>query len=205
MLAEPSLRICDALPRAFGRDRRAIARSPRIARFPPLAPRQAERQGLYVGTSERGSCLFTGLLGASAEGEGFEASVPLFTGKRFSRSQHDGLRDRRTGVVTANFPRAWGGYIRRPSTTGFCGCSSRRVLCMSSRSMRQGWAVVTLAPRIGVTPTWMDFWHTSRLRRGPTSSWPETMCSTLRMNGFLIVFGVAAAAVGWRSPGSQWR
>jgi Protein of unknown function with HXXEE motif len=44
----------------------------------------------------------------------------------------------------------------------------------------QGWAAVTLAPRLGVTPTWMDFWPT---------------------NGFLIVFGVAAAAVGWRAPG----
>ena len=40
-------------------------------------------------------------------------------------------------------------------------------------------AAVTLAPRIGVTPTWTDFWPT---------------------NGFLIVFGVTAAAVGWRAP-----
>lgn len=44
----------------------------------------------------------------------------------------------------------------------------------------QGWAARTLAPRIGVTPTWADFWAT---------------------NGLLIVFGVSAAAVGWRAPG----
>jgi hypothetical protein len=37
-----------------------------------------------------------------------------------------------------------------------------------------------LAPRIGMSPTWMDVWPT---------------------NGFLIVFGIAAAAVGWRAPG----
>jgi hypothetical protein len=44
----------------------------------------------------------------------------------------------------------------------------------------QGWAAGVLAPRIGMAPTWMDFWPT---------------------NGFLIVFGIAAAAVGWRAPG----
>ncbi len=43
----------------------------------------------------------------------------------------------------------------------------------------QGWAAQTLAPRIGVAPTWLDFWAT---------------------NGLLIVFGVSAAAVGWRAP-----
>lgn len=44
----------------------------------------------------------------------------------------------------------------------------------------QGWAAEALGQRLGVLPTWMDFWPT---------------------NGFLIVFGVAAAAVGWRAPG----
>lgn len=44
----------------------------------------------------------------------------------------------------------------------------------------QGWAAEWLGRRIGVVPTWMDFWPT---------------------NGFLIVFGIAAAAVGWRAPG----
>jgi len=44
----------------------------------------------------------------------------------------------------------------------------------------QGWAAGWLGSRIGVTPTWMDFWPT---------------------NGFLIVFGIAAAAVGWQAPG----
>ncbi len=43
----------------------------------------------------------------------------------------------------------------------------------------QGWAARTLAPRIGIAPTWIDFWAT---------------------NGLLIVFGVSAAAVGWRAP-----
>jgi hypothetical protein len=44
----------------------------------------------------------------------------------------------------------------------------------------QGWAAGALGRRLGVVPTWMDFWPT---------------------NGFLIVFGIAAAAVGWRAPG----
>ena len=43
----------------------------------------------------------------------------------------------------------------------------------------QGWAAGWLGGRLGVKPTWMDFWPT---------------------NGFLIVYGVAAAAVGWRAP-----
>jgi hypothetical protein len=43
----------------------------------------------------------------------------------------------------------------------------------------QGWAAREIAPRIGVTPTWLDFWAT---------------------NGLLIVFGISAAAVGWRAP-----
>ncbi len=43
----------------------------------------------------------------------------------------------------------------------------------------QGWAAQALGPRIGVAPTWTDFWAT---------------------NGLLIVFGVSAAAVGWRAP-----
>ena len=43
----------------------------------------------------------------------------------------------------------------------------------------QGWAAGWLGDRFGVTPTWMDFWPT---------------------NGFLIVIGIAAAAVGWRAP-----
>lgn len=43
----------------------------------------------------------------------------------------------------------------------------------------QGWASGWLGKRIGMVPTWMDFWPT---------------------NGFLIVFGIAAAAVGWRAP-----
>ncbi len=44
----------------------------------------------------------------------------------------------------------------------------------------QGWAAEALGRRLGVVPTWMDFWPT---------------------NGFLIVFAIAAAAVGWRAPG----
>jgi Protein of unknown function with HXXEE motif len=44
----------------------------------------------------------------------------------------------------------------------------------------QGWASEAIGPRIGVVPTWTDFWAT---------------------NGLLIVFGVSAAAVGWRAPG----
>jgi hypothetical protein len=43
----------------------------------------------------------------------------------------------------------------------------------------QGWAAETIGPRIGVIPTWLDFWAT---------------------NGLLIVFGVSASAVGWRAP-----
>jgi uncharacterized protein with HXXEE motif len=43
----------------------------------------------------------------------------------------------------------------------------------------QGWAAGVLARRIDMKPTWMDFWPT---------------------NGFLIVFGISAAAVGWRAP-----
>ena len=43
----------------------------------------------------------------------------------------------------------------------------------------QGWAAQAFGPRIGVAPTWTDFWAT---------------------NGLLIVFGVSAAAVGWRAP-----
>jgi Protein of unknown function with HXXEE motif len=43
----------------------------------------------------------------------------------------------------------------------------------------QGWAAEWLGGRLGIKPTWMDFWPT---------------------NGFLIVFGIAAAAVGWRAP-----
>jgi hypothetical protein len=43
----------------------------------------------------------------------------------------------------------------------------------------QGWAAGVLAPRIGMVPTWTDFWAT---------------------NGFLIVIGISAAATGWRAP-----
>ena len=43
----------------------------------------------------------------------------------------------------------------------------------------QGWANRTLGRRFGIAPTWTDFWAT---------------------NGLLIVFGVSAAAVGWRAP-----
>jgi hypothetical protein len=43
----------------------------------------------------------------------------------------------------------------------------------------QGWAAGVLRRRFGVVPTWMDFWPT---------------------NGFLIVIGISAAAVGWRAP-----
>lgn len=43
----------------------------------------------------------------------------------------------------------------------------------------QGWAAGVLAPRIGIAPSWLDFWAT---------------------NGLLIVFGISAAAVGWRAP-----
>ncbi len=43
----------------------------------------------------------------------------------------------------------------------------------------QGWAAQTLGPRLGVIPSWSDFWAT---------------------NGLLIVFGISAAAVGWRAP-----
>jgi hypothetical protein len=43
----------------------------------------------------------------------------------------------------------------------------------------QGWAAGWLGRRIGMVPSWMDFWPT---------------------NGFLIVFAIAAAEVGWRAP-----
>jgi hypothetical protein len=43
----------------------------------------------------------------------------------------------------------------------------------------QGWAAKVLAPRVGVTPTWTDFWA---------------------VNALLVVFGVSAAVVGWRAP-----
>lgn len=43
----------------------------------------------------------------------------------------------------------------------------------------QGWAGRTLGPKIGIVPTWLDFWAT---------------------NGLLIVFGISAAAVGWQAP-----
>ena len=39
--------------------------------------------------------LRAGIKGALAEGEGFEPPVPVIPGQRFSRSQHDGLHDRR--------------------------------------------------------------------------------------------------------------
>jgi hypothetical protein len=41
----------------------------------------------------------------------------------------------------------------------------------------QGWAARWLGPRIGMVPQWMDFWPT---------------------NGYVIVLGVAVAAVGWK-------
>jgi hypothetical protein len=44
----------------------------------------------------------------------------------------------------------------------------------------QGWATGYIGPKIQAIPTWTDFWAT---------------------NALLIVFGVAAAAVGWRAPG----
>lgn len=43
----------------------------------------------------------------------------------------------------------------------------------------QGWATGYIGARIGVHPTWTDFWAT---------------------NALLIVYGVAAAMVGWRAP-----
>lgn len=43
----------------------------------------------------------------------------------------------------------------------------------------QGWASERLAPLLGAKPTWADFWAT---------------------NAALIVFGVAAASVGWKAP-----
>jgi hypothetical protein len=43
----------------------------------------------------------------------------------------------------------------------------------------QGWAAQVLARRIGMAPTWSDFWAT---------------------NGLLMFFGVSAAVVGWRAP-----
>jgi hypothetical protein len=44
----------------------------------------------------------------------------------------------------------------------------------------QGWASEKLGPIIGVRPTWSDFWAT---------------------NAALIVFGIAAASVGWKAAG----
>lgn len=44
----------------------------------------------------------------------------------------------------------------------------------------QGWATGYIGPKIEAIPTWTDFWAT---------------------NALLIVFGVSAAAVGWRAPG----
>jgi hypothetical protein len=44
----------------------------------------------------------------------------------------------------------------------------------------QGWAGATFGPRLGVIPSWLDFWATNML---------------------LLVFGISAAAVGWRAPG----
>jgi hypothetical protein len=44
----------------------------------------------------------------------------------------------------------------------------------------QGWAATVLGPRIGIAPTWTDFWAT---------------------NGLLMFFGISAAVVGWRAPG----
>lgn len=43
----------------------------------------------------------------------------------------------------------------------------------------QGWASTALGPKLGVNPTWTDFWAT---------------------NGLLVVFGISAAVVGWRAP-----
>jgi hypothetical protein len=44
----------------------------------------------------------------------------------------------------------------------------------------QGWAGATFGPRLGVIPSWLDFWATNML---------------------LLVFGFSAASVGWRAPG----
>ena len=43
----------------------------------------------------------------------------------------------------------------------------------------QGWAARTLGPRLGLAPSWEDFWAT---------------------NGLLIIFAISAAAVGWQAP-----
>ncbi len=43
----------------------------------------------------------------------------------------------------------------------------------------QGWAARTLGPRLGLAPSWDDFWAT---------------------NGLLIIFAISAAAVGWQAP-----
>ena len=43
----------------------------------------------------------------------------------------------------------------------------------------QGWAAKALGERFGVSPTWADFWAT---------------------NAALIIFGIAAASVGWKAP-----
>lgn len=44
----------------------------------------------------------------------------------------------------------------------------------------QGWAAGVLGPRLGITPSWTNFWAT---------------------NGALIALGVSCAATGWRAPG----
>jgi uncharacterized protein with HXXEE motif len=43
----------------------------------------------------------------------------------------------------------------------------------------QGWAAEAFGRRLGIVPTWLDFWAT---------------------NGLLVVFAVSTAAVGWRAP-----
>lgn len=43
----------------------------------------------------------------------------------------------------------------------------------------QGCAAGYIGPRIHATPSWSDFWAT---------------------NGLLVIFGISAAAVGWRAP-----
>lgn len=43
----------------------------------------------------------------------------------------------------------------------------------------QGWAGQTFGSRLGVMPTWLDFWAT---------------------NGLLVVYAISTAAVGWRAP-----
>jgi len=69
-------------------------RPPAVRTEALLRPPAAGRKWPYAGTS-----------GLSAEEEGFEPSVPVLPGQRFSRSLHDGLHDRRarrphrTGVL----------------------------------------------------------------------------------------------------------